>query len=581
MARKKKKFISHSSIKYIILLLFATIFMGIGYASVNKNFVTISGGAHIISQPVIHISNAVYSSNSGADTEHSSINGYSATVLNSTVTLGSNSSSTITYSVTITNDTNDAYIFTGTSYSAPDFYDNTNINFQLSSLSVGDTVAPHASKTFNITFKYAGSNTSNPVLNSYISFDFDKYYTITYQNINTSGQNYPTYILDSETSKTITFSNDIPFDVSITPNVSYTYNNGVFTLSNVKTNITINRYYSITYNLDGGTNPANQPTKYLHGANVTILDATKANATFAGWYANSSFTGSVITNTNGQTGNLVLYAKWSGGASEPVPGSGAETIIELIENDPNSSNYIIEDDGTGDHNARYYINNPDNYVTIPVKSGNTNTNYTRWRILGVFNNVDDGTGNLETRIKVIRFNNGTKNYRKSIISWVNSQNDYLSDYFGTAVFHMGGITSTSQLATMTAADVYNAEQASNVTLTTTVATINLSDYAFAGYECVTANPFVPLTNYSTCGASTRNMLYRNVNPGQWFLNVSDANQTPATIFSTDRSGNVTSANGSPDSTKYYFIPAAYLKADVKIKSGSGTQNDPYILELPS
>ena len=571
MAKKKK---------YLILLLFATLFMGIGYASVNGVFVTMNGEAHIITQPVIHISSAIYSSNNGADTEHSSINGYAATVLNSTVTLGSSASSTITYSITITNDTENNYIFTGTSYSAPEFYDNTNINFQLSNLSVGDTIASHASKTFTITFKYAGSNTSNHVLNSYISFDFDKYYTINYQHINTSGQNYPTYILDSEASKVITFSGDVPYDVSISPSVSYTYTNGVLTLSNVKTNITIDRYYSITYNLDGGTNPSNQPVKYLHGSNITLLEPTKSNVVVAGWYDNASFTGNAIANTNGQTGNLVLYAKWTSGSSEPVPGSGAETIIELIENDPNSSNYIIEDDGTSDHNARYYVANPNNFVTIPVKSGNNNTNYTRWRIVGVFNNVDDGNGNLETRIKVIRLNNGTKNYRKSIITWVNSQNDYLSDYFGPAVFHMGGITSTSQLANMTAADIYNAEQQSNVTLTTTIATINMSDYAFAGYECVETNPFVPVTNYSTCGARSHNMLYRNVNPGHWLLNVSDANTTPATIFYAAQNGNVGSANGSPDNTKYYFIPAAYLKANVKIDSGTGAQNSPYIISIP-
>ena len=48
-------------------------------------------------------------------------------------------------------------------------------------------------------------------------------------------------------------------------------------------------------------------------------------------------------------------------------------------------------DNNGDY--RYYGADPNNYVTF---NGET------WRIIGVFNNVDDGTGNKETRLKIIR-----------------------------------------------------------------------------------------------------------------------------------------------------------------------------------
>ena len=48
-------------------------------------------------------------------------------------------------------------------------------------------------------------------------------------------------------------------------------------------------------------------------------------------------------------------------------------------------------DNNGDY--RYYGANPNNYVTF---NGET------WRIIGAFNNVDNGTGNKETRLKIIR-----------------------------------------------------------------------------------------------------------------------------------------------------------------------------------
>ena len=166
-----------------------------------------------------------------------------------------------------------------------------------------------------MVFRYTGNDISNNTLASYLKFNFEKFYTITYQNINTTNKNYPTYILESESSKTVTFTGDIPYDVEVTPSGAGSYNlsTHVLTLTNVHQNISINRFYSITYNLNGGTNAQNNPTKYLHGANVSILDASKTDYVFAGWYENSGYTGSAVVNTNGLNRNLTLYAKFLSG----------------------------------------------------------------------------------------------------------------------------------------------------------------------------------------------------------------------------------------------------------------------------
>ena len=311
MKKKKAKSFNNSSVLYVSLLFLATIFMGVGFASVNKEFVSISGSSHILTPNGLYITRVTYVSDNGADLQVSKINDFNGKVLNSTIKLGTSSSSTITYSITITNNTLNSSSFSGTSYS-PSFYDNPNITFQLSGINVGDIVAAGASKTFNITFQYTGNNTSNQILNSYISFDFDNFYTITYEHINTTGQNYPNVVLQSESTKTITFTGDVPYDVSISPNtITYTYNHntGVLMLSNVDSNVTIDRYYSLTF-ITAGTNPSTQPDKYLHGDIVSFQNPINGNNYFDGWYLNSSYTGSPITSTANHNEDLIMYAKW-------------------------------------------------------------------------------------------------------------------------------------------------------------------------------------------------------------------------------------------------------------------------------
>ena len=69
--------------------------------------------------------------------------------------------------------------------------------------------------------------------------------------------------------------------------------------------------------------------------------------------------------------------------------TGAGYIEDLYENGDSSLAY----DETVDNNLRYIGANPNSYVSF---------NNELWRIIGVFNNIDDGTGNKETRIKIIR-----------------------------------------------------------------------------------------------------------------------------------------------------------------------------------
>ena len=68
-----------------------------------------------------------------------------------------------------------------------------------------------------------------------------------------------------------------------------------------------------------------------------------------------------------------------------------KTAAQYVK-DLEAENTSLVYDGTTDNNLRYVGEEPDNYVSF---------NDELWRIIGVMNNIDDGTGKKESRIKII------------------------------------------------------------------------------------------------------------------------------------------------------------------------------------
>ena len=92
--------------------------------------------------------------------------------------------------------------------------------------------------------------------------------------------------------------------------------------------------YNVTYELNGGTNNANNPATYNKGDIITLNFPTKEDYMFAGWFTDSALTNE-IKEIMGREENLTLYAKW-------VP---YEEVIE----------FFINDDGEY-HIKRFYKN---------------------------------------------------------------------------------------------------------------------------------------------------------------------------------------------------------------------------------
>ena len=67
--------------------------------------------------------------------------------------------------------------------------------------------------------------------------------------------------------------------------------------------------YTITYELDGGTNAPENPASYnVETETITLKDPVKTGYTFAGWY--SADNSPVTKIPQGSTGDITLYAKW-------------------------------------------------------------------------------------------------------------------------------------------------------------------------------------------------------------------------------------------------------------------------------
>ena len=70
--------------------------------------------------------------------------------------------------------------------------------------------------------------------------------------------------------------------------------------------------YSITYNLNDGTNHAENPAEYnVSSVKITLLEPSKTGYRFDGWYTDDTYSMKVTEIATGSTGDVTLYAKWT------------------------------------------------------------------------------------------------------------------------------------------------------------------------------------------------------------------------------------------------------------------------------
>lgn len=96
--------------------------------------------------------------------------------------------------------------------------------------------------------------------------------------------------------------------------------------------------YSVTLQTDGGTIASGKEvTGYTYGTGAvlpTTNDITREGYRFDGWYADSSFSGSPVTEITGtDTGNKTFYAKWTRNTIPIISGNTINYIVEHYKTD--------------------------------------------------------------------------------------------------------------------------------------------------------------------------------------------------------------------------------------------------------
>lgn len=243
MNKQKRKLPCYNK-TFPILLFIATMFMGIGYAATTSVSLEITGEATALKQDGIFITEVYYLNDNNALLENSKINSAYQTTLNSQISLSpTDPNSSITYSITLYNSTDENYYFQNVEYYEDEItYSNPNIVYTLNGINQHDILNSHDSITFNITFSYKDNILAEDnSLKSYLNFKFIRKYTITYNNlINTT--NYQTEIYEGDTLIVdLTPSNvsDVHVYINGADFENFTFIDNIITIPNVTSNLTI------------------------------------------------------------------------------------------------------------------------------------------------------------------------------------------------------------------------------------------------------------------------------------------------------------------------------------------------------
>ena len=301
------------------LVCLCVVFLSVGFSAFQTSLDISDISAIIRVQKDIRITGvsiANVESNAISNYEDYNVNG-----ITSSISLP-NSNSTITYDVEITNIGNvEMGILNITGLP-------NNLEYSISNYTLKDTLCDDTNgtqcklgsiSTLSITIGYAnnGYNSENTNYQINLDLDFKRVFTITYNGFsNVSG--LPTTILAGDT-KTIPFTNQIgiPYAVRVN-NATGSYTSPTLTLSNATDDVTINRYYQITYVLNGGTNDADNPDRFLSSENITLNEPTFTDHIFDGWYETSDFSGNVVTNISNRNSDITLYAKFTLDSNGPT-----------------------------------------------------------------------------------------------------------------------------------------------------------------------------------------------------------------------------------------------------------------------
>ena len=272
--------------------------------------------------------------------------------------------------------------------------------------------------------------------------------------------------------------------------------------------------------------------------------------------------------------------------------SGTDTIIKLTDNKDNSGLYTITHaaDSTLQIGAtediteyRYRGASPKNYVTF---------NNEVWRIIGVFP-IDDGTGKMENRIKLIKDQfiggkywdiSGSNNWARPATlntelntTYLNSLDSTSKSMIGNTKYYLGGYNNNKlqiQKDVMyqyerkiNGSTYYNGSNPNN--WVGKLALMYASDYGYAASDECTVN----LYNYDNATCINNNWLFKG--NAEWMLPQVASSSLIAFGVHSDGYVSYDRVSINPLGVR----PVLYLISSVQITGGNGTSSSPYTFEL--
>ena len=273
---------------------------------------------------------------------------------------------------------------------------------------------------------------------------------------------------------------------------------------------------------------------------------------------------------------------------------GVDKIIKQTGNKDNSGLYTITHpaDSTLQIGAtgsiteyRYRGKDPKNYVTF---------NNEVWRILGVFP-VDDGNGNIENRIKIIKdqsignksWDTGNSNNwaRPATLNtelnttYLNSLDSTSKNMISNTKYYLGGYKTSDiqkdvmyqyerKIKNTTSNEFYNGLNPNN--WVGKLGLMYASDYGYAASDECIQN----LYSYDNATCENNNWLFKGNN--EWILPQGVSNSLSA--FNVNSGGRVYN-DGAVSGGQSGVRPVLYLTSNVQITSGTGTSTDPYKLSI--
>ena len=375
--------------------------------------------------------------------------------------------------------------------------------------------------------------------------------------------------------------------------------------------------YEITNKTTGEKTVGINPYKMGVAGSMTV--GTTINFELRMWIINSATNDDLYIKENGSykedSNGLILTKNFCSkvkitGTDTPylTPPTAVDTLIKLTNNQNDSGLYTITHPadstlqiGTAESitEYRYRGANPKNYVTF---------NNEVWRIIGVFP-TDDGTGNIENRIKIVRNESiGNKYWDEGITSnwagpatlnielnttYLNSLDSTSKSMIGQAKYYLGGKNVTynngyvdtplqfysyeRKIQNTTSNEFYHGTNPNN--WVGKLGLMYVSDYGYASSNC--ENKKIRDDSNSSNDirvCNTTNWLFNN--DYQWLL--PQRAGVSGNAFGVESGGSVNDFYVYDDALGgglYGVRPVLYLISSAQITGGNGTSSSPYTLGL--